>query len=815
MLATLEVLILIAALWGLAFYRAPYKIWVPLLTVLLLVYSFFSCITWWLLLVFWVLLAVGVLFTVIPQTRKILVSKPMLKIFRHLLPPISDTEREALEAGDVWFEGELFGGAPDWQKLFKLEKPSLSTDEQAFLDNQTETLCAMIDDWEIMQKADMPKKVWNYLKKEGFLGLIIGKEYGGHGFSALAHSAVVTKIASRSPSVAVNTMVPNSLGPAELIHHYGTLEQKKYYLPRLAVGEEVPCFGLTSPTAGSDAGSITDSGVVCNGEIDGKKVLGIRLNFEKHYITLAPVATVMGLAFKLFDPEHLLGDKEKLGITLCLLPTSTPGVEQGTRHCPLSLAFMNGPIRGKDVFVPLDAIIGGRENIGKGWFMMMEALSVGRGISLPSLSAATTKQSYRMTGAWGKLRKQFRTPIGRFEGVQEGMARIAGFTYMAEAARVLSANAVDLGVKPSLVSAITKYHNTELGRKAINDALDIHGGRGIQVGPRNYLGNLYIAAPVGITVEGANILTRNLIIFGQGAVRCHPYILDEIAAANLDNQRQALQQFDKLLFAHFGYTLRNAVRSFSYGLAAAKCIRVPHKGLSRKYLKQLTRMSSALAFVADMAMVSLGGKLKRKERLSARLGDVLSHLYYASAVLKYFQDQKFSASDATFVKWSLDYCLHQIQIAFDEFFANFPKRWVAVLMRRLVFPWGRAYKAPKDAIGERLAVEMMKPSAVRQRLCELCYVTEDITDGAGLVEKTFQLQAQAEPANIKLLNAVRSGRVPREGSMDERLAAATKAGILTAEESKMLAELQILKDEVVRVDEFVVKAGRWTSAAAD
>ncbi len=810
MLVTLEVLILIAVLWACAFYRAPYKVWVPVITALLLVYSFVSCITWWLLLIFWVLLAVGVFFTVIPQTRKMLVSKPMLKVFRHLLPPISDTEREALEAGDVWFEGELFSGAPDWQKLFKLDKPTLTAEERDFIDNQTETLCAMIDDWDIVQKGDMPKKVWSYLKKEGFFGLIIGKEYGGHGFSALAHSAVVTKIASRSASVAVNTMVPNSLGPAELIHHYGTPEQKKYYLPRLAIGEEIPCFGLTSPTAGSDAGSITDSGVLCKGEYEGKKVLGIRLNFEKHYITLAPVATVMGVAVKLYDPDHLLGEKDELGITLCLLPTKTPGVEHGTRHCPLSLAFMNGPIRGKDVFVPLDAVIGGQEQIGKGWYMMMEALSVGRGISLPSLSTATAKQSFRMTGAWALLRKQFRTPIGRFEGVQEGMARIGGFTYLCESARILSASAVDLGVKPSLVSAITKYHNTEFGRKAISDAMDIHGGRGIQMGPRNYLGNLYIGAPVGITVEGANILTRNLIIFGQGAVRCHPYTLKEMAAADLDNPRQALQQFDKLLFAHFGYAIRNAVRSFSYGLVGAKCIRVPHKGVSRKYLKQLTRMSSALAFVSDMAMITLGGKLKRKERLSARLGDVLSHLYYASAVLKYFQDQNFPASDVPFVRWSVDYCLHQIQLAFDEFFANFPKRGLAVMMRCMIFPWGRAYKMPKDSLGERIAVEMMKPSALRQRLCDLCYVTEDESDGTGLIEKTFQLHAKSEAANIKLLNAVRSGRVPREGSMDERLAAATKAGILTAEESKMLAELQILKANIVRVDEFVVKAGKWT-----
>lgn len=798
-----EIIIFLSILWGLAFFNVSLKISSIIIFLLLLGISFFHLWSWWVLIPLWLIFLIIILPLNIPYLRRQFLSAPILKYFRSALPHMSETERIALEAGDVWWEGELFRGKPDWKKLAAMPKSILSAEEQAFIDNQVDTLCSMLNDWEIVHTlCDLPKNVWQYLKDENFFGLVIAKEYGGHGFSALAHSAIVTKISSRSMSAAVNTMVPNSLGPAELIHHYGTTEQKKYYLPRLASGQEIPCFALTSPEAGSDATAITDSGVVCRGDYQGKNIIGIRLNWDKRYITLAPIATVIGLAFKLYDPQHLLGGKEDIGITLCLVPADCPGVEVGKRHLPMDIAFMNGPTRGKDVFIPLDWIIGGPEMRGKGWYMLMECLAIGRGISLPALATGAQQLCFRATGAYAAVRKQFRMPIGKLEGVQEVLANIGGFTYLSEATRRMTTSAIDQKIKPSLVSAITKYHLTELARKALNHALDVHAGKAIQFGPKNYIGLVHDAMPTSITVEGANILTRNLIIFGQGALRCHPYIRHEMQAAQETNEQSSLKKFDQLIFAHFGYALSNFVRAFSYGLTGGKLIIAPRRGILTPYYQQLTRMSTALAFVADVAMVILGGDLKRKERLSARLGDVLSYLYLASAVIRYFNDLEQPTNDTVFVHWTLQWCLANIQQAFTTFFDNFPKRWIGCLLRVVIFPWGRAYKMPPDRLGQMIAEEMIEPSAIRERLTELCYPGKEGEEGLYVLEKAFKALFAVETIKMKLQNAVRAGRVPRHGNLQAQTDVALKAGILTADEIKSLQDAEQLRWNAIQVDEF-------------
>ena len=590
---------------------------------------------------FSVILIVVVITSVIvmvPVLRKTLVSQPVLQIFRRMLPQISQTEQEALDAGTVWWEGDLFGGKPDWKKLLSYPKPQLTEEEQAFINGPVEQLCSLLNEWKITHELkDLPPEVWQFIRDNGFFGLIIPKQYGGYGFSALAHSGVVMKIASRSGTAAVTVMVPNSLGPAELLLHYGTEKQKEYYLPRLAKGLEIPCFALTSPEAGSDAGSMPDYGVVCRQDHDGQSdVLGMRVTWDKRYITLGPVATLLGLAFKLYDPDRILGGAEDLGITLALIPTDTPGVNIGRRHYPLNAVFQNGPNSGKDVFIPMDWIIGGQERIGQGWRMLMNCLAAGRAISLPATGVSAAKLAARTSGAYSRVRVQFKLPIGYFEGIEEALARIGGNTYMMDASRVMTASAIDLGEKPSVGSAIVKYHLTERGRQAINDAMDIHAGKGICIGPSNYLGRTYQQMPVGITVEGANILTRNLIIFGQGAIRCHPYLLKEVNAAHDNDQKNALETFDAALFGHIKFTLRNTFNSLFYGLLSnhLKNI-VPENCLPETaiYYRQLTRFSASFACIADIALMRLGGSLKRKERLSARLGDILSLMYLCSAAM--------------------------------------------------------------------------------------------------------------------------------------------------------------------------------------
>ena len=691
MMTVLMVLTVLAVMLVLTFFRA--SIWGWLLSTIVVVagVAVFNSMSGDILTVILVALSIHIILFGVPAVRRLVISGFVLNIFRKILPQVSQTEQEALDAGTVWWDGELFSGQPDWKKLLAYAKPTLSAEEQSFVDNETDQLCAMIDDWDVTHvRQDLPPEVWQFIKEKGFFGMIIPKEYGGLQFSALAHSAVVTKLASRSATAAVTVMVPNSLGPAELLLHYGTKEQKDKYLNRLAKGLEVPCFALTGPFAGSDAGSIPDSGIVCKGVFNGQKdVLGLRMNWEKRYITLSPVSTLLGIAFKLYDPDHLLSAVEARGITLALIPTNTPGVVTGRRHFPLNSAFQNGPTSGKDVFIPLEYIIGGAERIGQGWRMLMECLAAGRSISLPASATGAAKLSARASGAYCRVRKQFKMPVGQFEGVEEALARIGGNVYMMEATRVLTASAVDMGEKPSVISAIAKFHCTERSRSVINDAMDVHGGKGICMGPDNYMARTYQQIPIGITVEGANILTRSLIVFGQGAVRAHPYVLKEIKAAHETDKKKASLDFDAALWGHVSFSMSNAVRALVFGLTGGHGIDVPTEAPTRRYYQKLTRYSSAFAFSADVAMLVLGGSLKRKEKISARLGDVLSQMYLCSATLKRFEDDGRPETDLPLLHWSIQDSLYKIQEAFDGVFQNFPSRIAAWLLRRLVFPLGK------------------------------------------------------------------------------------------------------------------------------
>ena len=739
----------------------------------------------------------------VTDIRRNLITKPIFAVFKKILPPLSDTEREAMEAGDVWWDGELFKGKPDWQKLHSFPKAELNEDEQAFLDNQVETLLQMLDDYKIVQEQrDLPQEVWAFLKREGFFAMIIPKSYGGREFSAIANSTIVSRIATRSLTAAVTVMVPNSLGPGELLMHYGTQEQKDRWLPNLANGTDVPCFALTGPEAGSDAGGIPDTGVVCKGEFDGKEVVGIRLNWDKRYITLAPVATVLGLAFKLYDPDSLLGDKAELGITCALIPTSHNGVQIGDRHFPMNMAFMNGTTYGKDVFIPLDWIIGGPDYAGRGWRMLVECLSAGRGISLPALATATGHLAARMTGAYGYVRQQFGMSIGKFEGVQESLARIGGLTYSLEAMRVMTAGAIDMNLSPSVVTAIAKYHMTEMSRTLMNDAFDIHAGRAIQVGPKNYLAHGYMGIPISITVEGANILTRNLMIFGQGATRCHPYVLAELEAAANPDAEEGLKQFDKLLMKHVGFAVGNTFGALWQGLTAGRFNNAPVSGETAQYYKQLSRMSRGLALSADFSMLILGGELKRREMLSARLGDVLSQLYIASAVLKFYEDNGRQQCDLPFVHYSLQRALFEIGRAFDGFFANFPNRFVAGLLRTLVFPFGIGYKMPADDIAIQICEAMSKPGVVRDWLTNLCYIGADETDATGLMESAFIAMYEAQPLMKKIYQAQRNGQLPRKQPLEHTIVQAQDASIITAEEAQQLNRMNELRFSAISVDSF-------------
>ena len=791
------ILAVIIGVWGLAFVGAPVMVWAGAFAAYAAA-LFFTGVGGPVTL--GITLAVTAIFSFFSITplRRLLTAK-IFTGFKKVLPEMSSTEREALEAGDVWWEGEMFRGKPDWNKLVSFERTRLTDEEQSFLDNECNELCSMLDEWEITgEHRDLPKDVWDYIRTKGFFGMLISKEHGGLGFSAYAQSCVVTKIASRSITAAVTVMVPNSLGPGELLMHYGTPEQQKRWLPGLSNGDEIPCFGLTSPEAGSDATTLTDTGIVCKGQWEGKEILGMKLNFSKRYITLAPVATVVGLAFKLYDPDGLLGnpDKTDYGITCALLPADTEGVQIGRRHFPGS-TFMNGPIHGKDIFVPLDWIIGGPEKAGKGWRMLVECLSAGRGISLPALSAAACETAYRLTGAYSRVRRQFKMPIGKFEGVQEVSGRIAGLNYRLEAMRILTASAVDT-CAPSVVTAIAKMHMTDTMRTVLTYSMDIHGGRGVMLGPRNYLATAYQAVPVAITVEGANILTRSLMIFGQGAIRCHPYVFPEMEAAREDN----LEEFDRLLWGHVGFSVNRGARALTLGMSRGLLSKAPVSGASAGYYKELERMSSALAFVSDVTMGVLGGDLKRKESLSARLGDVLSHLYMASAVLKYYYDEGQLADDTPHMQWCVEDSLYEIDKAFSEFFDNFPVKPVAALMRFMVFPpLSKRYKPASDNLTHKIAGMMLEPSAFRDRLTWLVYTNKDPHDVVGRMEVAFDACVRCEPAYNKFQRAVAKGQVFGL-DLEAQLSDALEKSILSVEEADQVREYDPLRLQAVLTDDF-------------
>jgi acyl-CoA dehydrogenase len=720
-----------------------------------------------------------------------------------MMPPMSDTEREALEAGSTWWEADLFSGHPDWNKLLSYSAPALSESEQAFIDGPVDELCQMIDDWEITEELhDLPPQVWQFLKQKKFFGMIIPQAYGGLEFSAYAHSCVVMKIASRSITAAVTTMVPNSLGPAQLLLQYGTEAQKQYYLPRLANGDEIPCFALTGPEAGSDAAAMPDKGVVCRQSFDGQMQLGIRLNWDKRYITLGPVATVLGLAFKLYDPDHLLGSKESLGITLALIPTSTAGIEIGNRHFPLSQAFMNGPNRGRDVFIPIDWIIGGQKHIGDGWRMLMECLADGRAISLPALSTGAGKLAARTSGAYAAVRKQFKTPIGRFEGISEVLGRIAGNAYAMDAARGLTTLAVDSGEKPSVASAIVKYHLTERMRDVIDDAMDIHGGRGICMGPRNYLARVYQAIPISITVEGANILTRSLIIFGQGAIRCHKYLFREMETA----QCHDLEGFDRAIFSHARLLFSNLARAGFHGLTGARFAATPVDRDEAGYYRQLSRMSAVFAITSEAALLSLGGTLKRRESLSARLGDVLSQLYLASAALKRFNDQGRQLADRPLLEWVIRDALYQIQQTLFQIYDNLPGRLLGRTLKWTLFPFGASYKAADDALLKRAANVVLRWGSARDRLTDGLFIPVTEEDSVSQLELALEKSTAAQPVLANLRNAMRSGQLAA-ADPENSLIEAVSAGVIDEREAAKVSAAVAARQRVIGVDEF--DAGYW------
>jgi len=780
-----------------AYTRASLSTFTLSFAALMAVGTFFDVVSF----IGWVVFAIFAIPLNISDIRKKHISAPLLKMFRKIMPEMSRTEQEAIDAGTTWFEADLFRGNPDWKKLHNYPQPRLSAEEQAFLNGPVEEVCRMVDEWDTTHdRADLSPEIWQYLKDNKFFAMIIKKEYGGLEFCAYAQSRVLQKLSGASTVLASTVGVPNSLGPGELLQHYGTKEQQDYYLPRLAKGDEIPCFALTSPEAGSDAGAIPDFGIVCKGEFEGKEVLGMKLTWNKRYITLAPVATVLGLAFKLRDPEGLLGEEEDLGITCALIPTDIDGVITGRRHFPLNVPFQNGPTQGNEVFVPLDYIIGGPKMAGQGWRMLVECLSVGRAITLPSNSAGGIKSIALATGAYSRIRRQFKLPIGKMEGVEEALARIGGNAYMMDAVTTMSTGAIDLGEKPSVISAISKYHLTEKLRSSIVDAMDIHGGKGICMGPNNYLARGYQGAPVAITVEGANILTRSMIIYGQGAIRCHPYVLAELEAANTKDDQKALDDFDHALFGHIGFATSNIVRSVWFSLTGARLLKGPYSDETKRYYQLMTRFSSNLAMMSDIAMATLGGDLKRKERISARLGDVLSYLYLTSATLKRYNDEGRQQSDLPFVQWSAEHSLYQAQVALDELISNFPNKVVAAALRVLVFPFGTWLKKPSDVTDHKVSRILQTPCEARSRLGEGQYLTRDKENLMGQLEQALDDILAAEPIFDKVCKAA-GEKLPfyRLNLVADK---GLELNVISEEEADLLRRAEQGRLDTINVDDF-------------
>lgn len=744
----------------------------------------------------WCTLAVSVILCIRPL-RRVLVSAALFRLVKRSMPVMSVTEREALEAGTVGWEAELFSGRPNFDLLLNLPPVHLTVEEQAFLDGPTNVLCRMLDDWDITHNlTDLPADVWSYIKSQGFLGMIIPKQYGGLGFSATAHMSVLVKLYGRSITAATTIGVPNALGPAELLHKYGTEEQKGYYLPRLANGREIPCFALTGPNAGSDAASIPDRGVVCQQILHGKEVLGIRLNWDKRYITLSPIATVIGLAFRLFDPDNRLGKGTDIGITCALIPVETPGVVTGRRHFPLNTGFLNGPTQGRDVFVPIDHIIGGAAMAGQGWRMLMECLSAGRAISLPSSALGGAQVGTLVSGAYARVRRQFSQPIAKFEGIEAPLARIAGNTYMIDAGITMTAAAIDQGAKPSVAGAILKYHSTELSRKIALDAMDIHGGKGICLGPNNYLGRAYQNAPIAITVEGANILTRNLIIFGQGAVRCHPYVYREMESV----RNQDLSAFDVAFWGHAGFFLANTCKTALFAATDARWTNAPD-GITKRYFQLIHRYSSNLAFLADFAMMVLGGKLKRKESISARLGDILSALYFVSAVLKRYANDGHPESDLPLVHWCCQQLFYDCDVAIREVVANFPVKWAQVVLKGLLQPFGGKRVKPSDRLGQRVAQLVTQPTETRTRLTRLAFSEALENCPLGRLEEAFYRVCEVEALEKKVLRAVKEHLCTSLTFLDQ-IEEALQQKIINVDEAQQLNAAELARQQVIAVDDF-------------
>lgn len=792
-------LLLILILIGVLLYRrVPLPAASAIVVVAWLVLGVLSPAMWSLWLVF--PLAAVLLILNVPALRQPILSKPVFDVLKKSMPSMSVTEREALEAGTTWWEKDIFSGRPDWDRFAQIGLPQLTAEEQSFLDNEVTEFCTLLDEWDIHNnRKDLSPEAWQYLKDKGFLGLIIPKEFGGRDFSPYAQSRVMSKIASRSITAAVTAMVPNSLGPGELLMKYGTEEQKQRWLPGLARGEEIPCFGLTGPEAGSDAGSIPDVGIVCKGEYEGKEVIGLRLTFNKRWITLAPVATVVGLAFKLVDPDGLLGDpsKKEYGITCALLPADHPGVEIGQRHNPGS-PFMNGPVMGKDVFIPVDWIIGGASMAGKGWRMLIECLGAGRGVSLPALATASGEMSYRMVGAFARIRRQFNMEIGKFEGVQEATADIAGGAYTLEAMRHLVTKGLEGGA-PSVMTAMAKYHATEIMRRVINHSMDVVAGRAIQLGPRNFLAFPYQSIPVAITVEGANILTRSLMIFGQGAMRCHPYLFEEMQAMQADD----LEAFDRLFIHHLGHVFGNLTRTLVLGFTRGRFSDVPANAdnFSTRWYQRINILSASLAVTSDFALAILGGNLKRRELLSARLGDVHSQLFIACAILKYHSAHVRTREEDAHAEYAISQALYKAQEALLDFYDNFPVGIVAGVLKLFTFPAGRIIAKPSDRLVREMGDLIMEDNPVRQHLGTFVYRNTDPDDATGRVENTYQLLLALGPLWNTFARAQSSGKVTGD-TLEERLQDAANKNIIQQADIPRLLEYDARRFDCLLTDAF-------------
>ena len=795
------ILIVVVGICG--YHRAKPLVWFGVLFALLTINSYFHLLDRVSLIICWVLLLVLTAVTFSTAIRRLILSGPLMLWFKKQMPPISEAEQVVLDAGGSWWETEVFANEINWHAIHAHEITPLTQAEQEFIDQQVTTFCNMLNEWKINnQDKDLPKAAWDYIKKERFWALCMDPKYGGLGFSHVAHSAIVTKIASASISAAYTVMVPNSLGPAELIDYCGTAEQKQHYLPKLARGEEIGCFGLTSLYAGSDAASIPDRGIVCKGLHEGKEVLGIRLNFEKRYITLAPVATLIGCAFRLFDPDQLIGEKEDIGITVALVSSTCSGVNIGQRHSPLTLGFMNGPISGKDVFIPIDWVIGGVEQCGKGWKTLVGCLSIGRGISMPALSAAVAQQCYSLSGAYSYVRRQFKRKISDFEGIQEALGHVGGMSYLIEANRYVTTQAVVDGARPSVAAAMVKYHLTQCARRVLEVSMDLHSGHALQAGPSNILAEVYAGLPISTVGEGANLLTRNLIIFGQGVLRSHPYLRDEImAAVNQDN----LLRFDQVLRQHLGYSFGVWTRAKVAGWTKGRLLAAP-KGPLQYYYKQVQRYSYALTAVSDVALAVLGKDLKLKEFISARLGDIFSHLYMAISVLKYAHDHRQGKQDLPYAKWALAYCLNQCAQSFEKILTNFPSRTWSYLLRIALFPWGIKSKYPKDDLHRAIARDMQKNGALRERLTHLCHIGSNPNDPIGRVTRAWRQLLSLEPISRKVSAAIQAKKIRHQLTLRETYELAAKQGIISDSEFEALLAAEQLRDGAIMVDEFAFEA---------